>query len=109
MRVGRSKLSSAMGGTEMPEPTAMPLNAAKESLLRRMEQEAIELPEFDMMLNLDLTATLGLVGNLQIAFRHPGNTGPSAQMMRDLVRHIIEGMRERGYVATAEACMLGAD
>jgi hypothetical protein len=93
----------------MSEPIRLPLDVAKESLFRRMQQENILQPDFQTILDLDLTSVLALVVNLQIALRHPSNTGASAKIMRELLRKLIEGMRDRGFVAHAEACELGSD
>lgn len=93
----------------MSKPTTIRIDAQKQALLDRMEDEAKTLPPFRMILDLDLSGSMGLVGNLQLALRHPGNRGPIAKQMRGLIRSVIAGMRERGFAATAEACELGDD
>jgi hypothetical protein len=40
--------------------------------------------EFNMVL------TVGLIGQLQLAFRHPANTGPTREMTEQFVRELIE-------------------
>ena len=65
-------------------------------------------PVFAFVL-LDLDSALCLVGNLQLALRHPGNTGLSAKTARETIDGIIERAREAGYSAHAELMKLGDD
>ena len=39
---------------------------------------------------LDMVLVVGLIGQLQLAFRHPGNTGPTREMLENFVRELIE-------------------
>ena len=39
---------------------------------------------------LSMTLTLGLIGQLQLGFRHPQNTGPTRQLLEEFVRGMIE-------------------
>ena len=43
-----------------------------------------------VQLLLDYANVASLIGQLQLAFRHPGNTGPSRTMAEELVRDLIE-------------------
>lgn len=56
---------------------------------------------------LDLTSALAIVGNLQVALRHPANNGPAAKIARQVVDSIIEMMLDAGFPALAELAMLG--
>ena len=42
-------------------------------------------------LQLELTPmqAAALLGNLQLALRHPGNTGPSAEVTRDIATRLV--------------------
>jgi hypothetical protein len=82
----------------------------KECLTRRVQDELERLGDgFELPVHLDLTAALCLVGNLQLALRHPGNTGPSAQVARMIIDGVIARMKEAGYLAHAEVMRLGDD
>jgi hypothetical protein len=39
---------------------------------------------------LNMVLTVGLIGQLQLAFRHPANNGPTREMIEKLVRDLIE-------------------
>lgn len=91
-------------------PREMSLDAQKASLLQRAREEAERLGsglQFPVM--LDLPAALAIIGNLQLALRHPANTGPSARTARYFCQEIICRMREAGFVANAEIARLGGD
>jgi hypothetical protein len=98
-------------GTRRRGDPRMTLDETTRNLLGRMQVEALTRPSFQLRLDLDLTATMVIVGNLQLALRHPANVGHShsARLVRKLIADLIAGMRERGYVASAEACELGDD
>lgn len=42
-----------------------------------------------LALELDVSATLAVIGQLQLALRHPGNAGPTAAATRRFVRDLI--------------------
>ncbi|MGA9773229.1 MAG: hypothetical protein WBV94_29630 [Blastocatellia bacterium] len=43
-----------------------------------------------IILSFDITATIALIGQLQLAFRHPANVGLSRQMIEKTTRELIE-------------------
>jgi hypothetical protein len=50
---------------------------------------------------MDMTLVMGLIGQLQLAFRHPGNVGPSRVALEKFVRDLIERLDpEHGDVHT---------
>ncbi len=66
-----------------------------------------------MTLELDLTGVLAIIGNLQLALRHPENKGPTSKIVRNMVRlmakivhekvpdldpRVIEEWRKEGYL-----------
>ena len=42
-----------------------------------------------ILIELDMKHTIGLVGQLQLAFRHPANNGPTRQMLEEFTRELI--------------------
>lgn len=81
----------------------------EQQLLERCNVEATtpEADAFLFHLALDLTSTLAIVGQLQLALRHPGNTGPGAQIARNTANFLIGGLAGAGLVAIAELARLG--
>jgi hypothetical protein len=53
-------------------------------------KEMINAPQ--VMIELDGTTALALIGNLQLALRHPGNKGHSAGLVRRIVDDLIESI-----------------
>ena len=82
---------------------------SKEELLEkcRLEQEQAQLRDFKLSVHMDLISLLCLVGSLQLALRHPANTGPCATILRGAIKQITERLTEEGYPANAEL-MLGS-
>lgn len=91
--------------------SAFSLNRQKESLLERCDRERLgcDVSRFKLPLQFDLPGALAIIGNLQLALRHPANTGPSAQIARDAIDAMIRSMRECGLTAHAELARLGDD
>lgn len=59
-------------------------------------------------LEVDLNTLVGLIGNLQLSFRHPANVGSTRVKMEEFVRDLIERLDpERG--ALYQLLMLGFD
>lgn len=60
-------------------------------------------------LHFDLMACQMLVGNLQLATRHPRNRniGPSGQFAKELISSLIRKIRDEGYIETAALLELG--
>jgi len=81
----------------------------KEALILRVAEEQHHDSDFQLLLYLDLTIALSLIGSLQLALRHPLNTGPSAQITREFIDGIIGRMQGSGYPAHAELARLGYD
>ena len=61
-------------------------------------------------LQLELTAieAIALIGQLQLALRHPANRGPAAELIRTLAKALEEFLSKCGP-ATAEICRRGWD
>lgn len=43
-----------------------------------------------VIFEINITLTIGLIAQLQLAFRHPANTGATRQMTEAFVRELIE-------------------
>lgn len=81
-----------------------------DSLVQRLREERERLgDEFRLPVILDLDTALCIVGNLQLALRHPGNRGASAEVARTTIDGIIERTRTAGYAAHAQLMKLGED
>jgi len=80
---------------------------AENELLDRMTQEMTASPGFVLPIHLDLPTLLSLVGALQLSLRHPRNTGPTSQIVRQLINGIIDRIETHGFKATAELMRLG--
>ena len=79
----------------------------KLQLAERVRQEYDRALPWSLPIELDLHSALCLVANLQLALRHPGNTGPSAGVARRVVDGIIARFESTGYPAHAELARLG--
>ncbi|HZT29696.1 MAG TPA: hypothetical protein VFA33_07435 [Bryobacteraceae bacterium] len=82
--------------------------AYQERLLARVAAEQDAAPD-DLIfpVHLDLAAVLALVGNLQLALRHPRNCGPTADTARAFIAGMIAKLQEHGFAAHAELLDLG--
>lgn len=80
-----------------------------EDVSRRAKvEEASELgQEWQLPIVLDSTTAMAVCANLQLALRHPGNRGPTADVARKVVAGIIEAYRECGLLAHAQLAELG--
>jgi hypothetical protein len=66
--------------------------------------------DWKIQFSLDLNTTLALIGNLQLALRHPANqSGTSYEVARDLIDDIHTGLKERGFHAHARMIEFGDD
>lgn len=81
----------------------------EERLLREATAEARREGQPVTRFELDLPSVPSLCGNLQLALRHPLNSGPSAQIARRLIDDTIAGLKARGFTAHAEMIALGDD
>jgi hypothetical protein len=83
----------------------------EERFLRRVAKERLTShgEAFFLPIHLDLTSAVELVGNLQLALRHPENRGHAAQMARQMIDGIIQKVKEAGFDAHAELMLLGDD
>ena len=91
----------------MSQPKPESIEDHKERLIREGAEEVVTFREFVLPIYLELQPLLCMVGNLQLALRHPANTGPSARIVRKIVDQIIERVPEEGLIATAELLRLG--
>ena len=93
----------------MGSPTKIAIDPESRLILRAATAEQERAPLFRLPLHLDLTAALAIVGNLQLAMRHPGNDGPSREVARTLIDGIIERMETSGFPASAALARMGDD
>jgi hypothetical protein len=78
----------------------------KLELIERAGEEARALPDFVLPVHFDLGSALCVIGNLQLALRHPANIGPSSQLLRRVIDSMI-GRIEKSLPANAEIARLG--
>jgi hypothetical protein len=79
----------------------------KERLIDFAVEEMKAGKNFILPVHLDLHSLTCVVGSLQLALRHPANTGPSSKVVRELIDGIIERVEHAGYVVTAQILRLG--
>lgn len=82
-----------------------------DNIVERATEEArlADASDWKIQFELDLSSVLQLVGNLQLALRHPGNNGVAAALARKVIRMVFDGLRNRGFSAHAEIIALGDD
>lgn len=87
------------------------IEKSKRTLLKSYNEEEnqAEQRKFILPLHLDLTALACMVGNLQLALRHPANNGPSSKVVRKIIEEITQRVQDEGFPTHAEVMRLGAD
>ena len=81
----------------------------EERLLGEAVAEQRRAGDWQAHFSLDLSSILQLCANLQLALRHPGNTGPAADTARTMVDRLRAELLARGFTAHAEIIALGDD
>ena len=76
-------------------------------LMRRVADEADE--SYLIAVHFSPQAAMCVVGNLQLALRHPKNVGESADIARRVIAGLIERLREGGFPAHAELAEAGEE
>lgn len=78
-------------------------------IVRRMTKEFQQLDgaNFRLPVMLDLDSSLCLVGLLQLALRHPDNTGRCARTAQAIIGGVIDSLHEAGFHAAAELAGCG--
>jgi hypothetical protein len=93
--------------------TNEPDEAAKakhdEYLFRRMMGELACAIQPVVQVDLEPKEALAIIGNLQLALRHPANTGPSATYARAMIAGMIQRLIDFGFPACAEVARQGVD
>lgn len=64
-------------------------DAKKEAIARRATERMKAWPG-SVKFELDITLVVGLIGQLQLGFRHPQNVGPTRRHLERFVRDLIE-------------------
>lgn len=81
-----------------------------EELRPRLQREIESLPiNFHIPLEIDVNTALILVAHIQLALRHPRNTGPSAGEARHIVEAIRSHFQKLNLPAHVELIDLGND
>jgi hypothetical protein len=83
--------------------------AEQKSLFAEVEREVAAADGYKVELTFDLGSAIMLVGQLQLALRHPHNTGAGAQSMARVIAVIIEHLRAAGHIYAARLAELGND
>lgn len=79
----------------------------REAIARRATEKMRAWPG-PVRFELDITSVVGLIGQLQLSFRHPQNVGPSRAVTERFVRDLIEQLDpEHGDLHTL--LMMGFD
>jgi hypothetical protein len=77
------------------------------ALYEKSVEENRERPDFLVPLHLDVPALMTLVAQLQLAARHPMNTGATGQAGREIIALIIQKIKDEGFPFTAAMMELG--
>ena len=78
----------------------------KEAVLRRAQEKLNQ--NRPVIIETDLTTSLALIGNIQLALRHPANNGPSSKLAEGLVVGLIETI-DPDHGDVYELLMMGFD
>lgn len=77
------------------------------SLLAACANEVNRAPGYKFFVELDLVTAIQMIGSLQLALRHPSNTGPAAATTRQIIELMVARLREDGFTAHARLADLG--
>lgn len=64
-------------------------------------------PDFVLPIEIDVGMVMALIGNIQLALRHPANTGASATSAKAIVAMFIQRLKEENFTCTAAIAELG--
>ena len=81
----------------------------QQALFDAAKTEVAIMGDVTIRIDFDVGSLIGLIGQLQLALRHPGNTGPTGNLTRGLVAKLIEHIRRKGFPRCAEIAELGND
>ncbi len=64
----------------------------KQELLERVTAESQTLHDesWKMTMTLDIDCLMALIASLQLALRHPKNTGPTSQTVKGIIEKLID-------------------
>ena len=82
--------------------------ADQEKLLTDAAREMEEAGEGTITIEYSIVQAMGLLGTLQLALRHPKNTGGTSRYMRELAMRLEAFLGACGP-ATSRLCRLGWD
>jgi hypothetical protein len=91
------------------EFTTAAINLDKERLITQMTEEHKQADGIQLVLNLDIGTALVVIAQIQLALRHPSNTGASAAIARQVIDGMIGQMEDAGLTAFADAARTGDD
>jgi hypothetical protein len=69
---------------------AAQITDAKKEAIGRRAAAVMSAWEHPVKFELHITLVVGLIGQLQLAFRHPQNVGPTRRQLEIFVRDMIE-------------------
>jgi hypothetical protein len=81
----------------------------EESLITAAYRELKEMDKSGMLVRIDLDAaqTLMLISQLQLALKHPDNSGPAAKYGRELTQKLCRNFPATRWPATAKVLAAG--
>lgn len=71
--------------------------------------EITDRPDFLIPIHINVMTLMCLIGNLQLATRHPLNTGPSSDAAKEFIALAMKKLKQEGFHHTAAMCELGSD
>ena len=79
---------------------------SEKELLDYVTAELVGARGFALPVQFDLQSLISLVGTLQLALRHPANTGASALVARSFIDATIDRLETYGFTAIAKLMRL---
>jgi hypothetical protein len=83
------------------------IDERKREILERATAEMHAARGYALPVHMDLATALAVVGALQLALRHPANTGPSSEAVRGVIAAVIQRIEEDGFPSLAGLARLG--
>jgi hypothetical protein len=83
----------------------------QETLMQDCMRESVRAKDIDVQFDfkLDFMQVQFIIANMQLALRHPGNTGVCAEFARKLIAQLIDQVTQIGFPHTALMLELGSD
>jgi hypothetical protein len=82
---------------------------SEEQLLEEYKAEQLRNRGSEFTIKLKLHQVSAVIANIQLALRHPGNDGMTAEIGEELCRALISELENRGLPVSARVALMGFD